>query len=640
MEKFKYTSKTQIEHFIKTYNKNNKRPRKDYPEVQYTIKDMIMSGVFNFSADNLPDFETLKVLVTERALFRFGGNFTFRPYQLDSIISIIISFFTKDNFVMEAPTGAGKSITGLLVADVLNHYFGLSGYILVSDLGLLDQYVNDIDAYFPEFAIIKGQDNYMCNENKLPYPFGVCKMMGVSYANIDDMPCSCNCSYINARKKAINAPIVLMTYQAWLIHRNYIPSLMMNCSCCGSHPFHQREFTICDEAHKLAEIIQDHFSPIINKFDFNRLADIAQRSISMIGDSAKIIATTDPLKYKKYIDDIFLTDDNDVIYQSLSHLYSLISPFGDLESQVKDYIGKKNRNKPTKRQVSLMKDCDWAREFSCKIEDYVNMIKETGTWAIVKTASDDMTVKLNCIDERYLIREHFHLRCGNRLYMSATIGEPMNYVNSISSENNRFVSIPSTFDFSRSPIYYDNEYKLSYNKKTENLPKIIDKIIKIVRDHPDVKGIIQTGSYQFANELMNNLPDDLKSRVLMYTDSKDKEFQIDDYKSSKNKVLIGPSLLEGIDLKDDLCRFIIVMKIPYPSLGDKFVERKFKLNPQWYMWKTVNSLVQGIGRGVRNENDWCETYILDATMDNILLRNRNLIPQHILMRMINVVLNQ
>ena len=102
---------------------------------------------------------------------------------------------------------------------------------------------------------------------------------------------------------------------------------------------------------------------------------------------------------------------------------------------------------------------------------------------------------------------------------------------------------------------------------------------------------------------------------------------------------MGPSLVEGIDLKDDLCRFIVVMKIPYPSLGDKFIERKFKANPQWYIWKTVNSLVQGIGRGVRNENDWCETYILDATMDNILLRNRNLIPQHILMRMINVVAN-
>ena len=639
MKEFKYTSKAQIEHFIKTYNKNNKRARKDYPEVQYTLKDMITSGVFNFSADNLPDFETLKSLVTERAIFRFGENFIFRPYQLDSIISVILSFFSKDNFIMEAPTGAGKSITGLLVADVLNHYFGLSGYILVSDLGLLDQYANDIDTYFPEFAIFKGQDNYSCSENGLPYPFGVCKMMGISYTNIDDMPCSCNCSYINARKKAISAPVVLMTYQAWLIHRNYVPSLMMQCSHCGSHPFHQREFTICDEAHKLADIIQDHFSPIINKFDFNRLADIAQRATTMIGKFAEVAVSSDPLYYKKYIDRIFASDDNDAIYNALNGLYNAISPFGELENEVKDYIGNKNPRKPTKRQAALMKDCDWAREFSCKIEDYVNMIKETGTWALVKTSTDEMTVKLNCIDERYLIREHFHLRCGNRLYMSATIGEPINYTNSISSENNRFVTIPSTFNFSRSPIYYDNEYKLSYDKKAENLPKIIDKIIKIVRNHPDVKGIIQTGSYQFANELMNNLPDDLKSRVLMYTDSKDKETQIDDYKQSKNKVLIGPSLLEGIDLKDDLCRFIVVMKIPYPSLGDKFIERKFKANPQWYIWKTVNSLVQGIGRGVRNENDWCETYILDATMDNILLRNRNLIPQHILMRMINVVAN-
>ena len=640
MNEIKYTSTIRINDFIKTRNHDNNCARKDYPEVQYTIKDMILGDVFDFNMNNLPNYEVLKTLVTERATFRFGANFKFRPYQLDSIISIILSFFDKDNFIIEAPTGSGKSITGLLVADTLNYYFNLCGYILVSDLGLLDQYAHDIDAYFPDFAILKGQDNYICNENKLAYPFGVCKMMSKSYTDIDNMECSIDCPYINARRKAISAPVVLMTYQAWLIHRNYVPALMMNSSHKGAHPFHQREFTICDEAHKLAEIIQDHFSPIINKFDFNRLADIAQRADGMIGNITCVAVSPDPLHYKKYIDTIFAADDNDVIYDALTHLYNAISHFGELENAIKEYIGKKNANKPTKRQVLLMKDCDWAREFCCKIEDYVNMIKDTGTWAIVKSDIDGMTIKLNCIDERYLIKEHFHLRCGNRLYMSATIGEPTNYVNSISSENNRFVSVPTTFDFSRSPIYYDNEYKLSYDKRAENLPKIINKIIKIIRDHGDVKGIIQTGSYQFATELMNNLPDDLKSRVLMYADSKDKEFQIDDYKNSKNKVLIGPSLLEGIDLKDDLCRFIIVMKIPYPSLGDKFTERKFKSNPQWYIWKTVNSLIQGIGRGVRNENDWCETYILDATMDNILLRNRNLIPQHILMRMINVASNQ
>jgi len=32
--------------------------------------------------------------------------------------------------------------------------------------------------------------------------------------------------------------------------------------------------------------------------------------------------------------------------------------------------------------------------------------------------------------------------------------------------------------------------------------------------------------------------------------------------------------LEGLDLKDDLARFQIVMKMPYPSLGDPLIKRK------------------------------------------------------------------
>ena len=54
------------------------------------------------------------------------------------------------------------------------------------------------------------------------------------------------------------------------------------------------------------------------------------------------------------------------------------------------------------------------------------------------------------------------------------------------------------------------------------------------------------------------------------------------------------------------------------------------------MWKTVNSILQGVGRGVRNEKDWCETYIIDGTFDNILLNYRNLIPNDFMNRVINV----
>lgn len=617
----------------KLIDKLDKCNSTDYPEGHYVISDLIDNQCFEFSSNNIPNYIVIKQLVINRAEYRFGSSFKFRQNQLDVIISIIISFFTKDNYIMEAPTGSGKSIIALLVADVLNYYFGLEGYILISDLSLLDQYTRDVNMYFPDFKFLKGQDNYYCDENQLTYPFGVCRLQGLSYYEINELPCAETCPYINARKNSISSGVTLMTYQAWLIQRNYIPYIMQD---RGGHPFRQRDFTICDEAHKLADIIQDHFSPIINKDDGNKLAEIVQDAKIEFGPQIAADLSINPLYYKNIIDRLFLDDDNNVIYNNIETYFEKIETFGCLCESIKILVGKKNPKKPSKTQIKLMNRANWAREYCCKIEDYLKMIKESGSWSIVKNIVNEDTIKFNCIDERYLLKKHFHEKAGNCLYMSATIGEPINYINSIASFNNIYISIPSSFNFDKSPIYYDNEYKLSYDKKVENLPKIIKKIINIINNHKNIKGIIQTGSYAFADSLYNTVPEEIKNRLLIYNDSKNKEEKLDEFYKSTDKILIGPSLLEGIDLKDDLCRFIIVMKIPYPSLGDKFVERKSKMNPQWYIWKTVNALIQGIGRGVRNENDWCETYILDATLDNILLRFRNLIPQNILMRFRNV----
>ena len=612
---------------IEKFNKNIK---KNKFEGHYTINDLLNSNYFAFNSANIPTYNTIKQCVSERAITRFGQNFNFRQNQLDAIISIIISFFTKENYIIEAPTGSGKSIIALLVADTLNYYFGLNGYILISDLSLLDQYTRDVDTFFPDFKFLKGQDNYYCSENQLTYPFGMCSLQGLSYKDKNNLPCAENCPYLLARRESIKSNVTLMTYQAWLIQRNYIPMIM--CDNPEGHPFKQREFTICDEAHKLAEIVQDHFTPIININDCNKLSEIVQNACNEFGAQMSLDISASPLHYKNLIDKIFAEENNEKLYKHIREFYNAISNFGELETSIKNLVGKHDSKSPSKQQIKLLHAAGWAKEYCCKIEDYISMIGETGTWAIVKNQVNEDTIKFNCLDESYLLKEHFHYNAGNKLYMSATIGEPINYINSISSINNRYLSIPSTFDFSKSPIFYDNEYKLSYDKKIENLPKVIKKIINIINSHKDVKGIIQTGSYSFSDSLYNSVPPEIKDRLLIYNDSKHKEEQLAIFNKSNNKILIGPSLLEGIDLKDDLCRFIIVMKIPYPSLGDKFVEKKFKSNPQWYMWKTVNALIQGIGRGVRNEYDWCETYILDGTLDNILLRNRNLIPNHIISR--------
>lgn len=100
--------------------------------------------------------------------------------------------------------------------------------------------------------------------------------------------------------------------------------------------------------------------------------------------------------------------------------------------------------------------------------------------------------------------------------------------------------------------------------------------------------------------------------------AKERGHAIDVFKQSKGKVLVGPSLLEGLDLKDDKSRFQIFFKVPYPSLGDPLVKAKMNTFPGWYDWKTGIAIQQGAGRSIRSKDDWAVTYILDACFRSLI----------------------
>jgi len=85
-------------------------------------------------------------------------------------------------------------------------------------------------------------------------------------------------------------------------------------------------------------------------------------------------------------------------------------------------------------------------------------------------------------------------------------------------------------------------------------------------------------------------------------------------------------LYTGLDLKDDLSRFQIIAKVPYPDLGDRWTDAKRKASKQWYTWQTALRLVQGYGRSVRSKDDWAKTYVLDSGFENFVKKNKNILP--------------
>lgn len=93
-------------------------------------------------------------------------------------------------------------------------------------------------------------------------------------------------------------------------------------------------------------------------------------------------------------------------------------------------------------------------------------------------------------------------------------------------------------------------------------------------------------------------------------------------------VMVAPAMIEGIDLYDDLGRLQIICKVPYPYIGDPVIAAKMKLDPEWYAWRTVMSVVQAIGRCVRSDSDWAHTYILDECFGDLFMKWSKMFPVH------------
>jgi len=91
--------------------------------------------------------------------------------------------------------------------------------------------------------------------------------------------------------------------------------------------------------------------------------------------------------------------------------------------------------------------------------------------------------------------------------------------------------------------------------------------------------------------------------------------------------LVSSSLWQGIDLKDDLSRFQIIAKAPYPNYTEKWVAAKMERYPLWYPSQTITKLLQGFGRSIRSQQDWAVTYVLDSAVEPLFNDSKNLVPK-------------
>lgn len=502
-------------------------------------------------------------------------NFPFqqpRHDQLEIISDIYEAIESGYKYIiLEAGTGTGKSAIAVTLARIYD-----KAYIFTMTKQLQNQYSNEFG-----FPLVKGRGNFGCLYNELESacdigrcktvpntsnficPYGVSKSptLGANEAFADSAGNSLfyqsddHCSYWNQKANAINADITLMNYDYAFLELNYVKH------------FNKRDLIIFDEAHNIEDKLMKRMEVILN---FKRLESDIKKVISP--------TTLSSSNAKDWILEI------EALYDAYKEL------------SIKDLS--KNKIERINRQTRSLKQLK------------ENLKNEPRNW-VIDVNEDHVAFKplrVNQYAKDYLFQ--YGDVC---LFMSATILSERLFCKWLGINPNEayFIKQDTPFSPNKRPVELKLAGKMSANRINKTAPDTLPILNKILKRHKNDKGLIHTHNYKCQQYIMNNI---LNSRLLAHG-SKNREIVLKEFENSLNpSVLISPSMSEGVDLPYDKCRFQVIYKMPFPYLGDKQINLRRKQDSRWYAYKTVMTLMQAYGRGMRAEDDSCYTYILDSNV--------------------------
>ena len=224
--------------------------------------------------------------------------------------------------------------------------------------------------------------------------------------------------------------------------------------------------------------------------------------------------------------------------------------------------------------------------------------------------------------------QHLFSRARFVLIQSATIFDFPTFKRILGiSEEALMFSAPSDFPLENRPIISRPVGNMAAKTVNEAIPSLCIEAERIVNEFRRSKGVIHSHSYLINHAVCRHLVARFGNRIITHGQNpSDRENAIRRHcASDQPSVLVSPSLTEGVDLKDDLARFQIVCKLPYPRL-DAYTRARCARDRGWYELQTAWALAQMIGRAVRSETDSAVTFVLDSQFEKFVARNERTLP--------------
>lgn len=528
----------------------------------------------------------------------FPTGYTPRTAQVEIIQSIQHALDEDKRFIIvQAPPGCGKScISAALVnyssdpsaewRDKVSNNMLLSkskdgtyneasneercgAYVLTTTKYLQDQY----EQMFSDRYVLKGKANYDCDLEPM---FNVSVAPCVLTPKLIDK-CIFNkgCSYYNALNDMLSNKFRITNYSKYIT----LPEPARFC-----------DILICDEASEIEETIVNYFSLSVN---YKRLYSLGLRGINPVNSDKK----KEIIQWLKEV-----KQEADIIYRELSDNIreSIYSPQTNVD--LSKLSGLKNLIDQSQLIIDNWSFCDY----------------------IIERSVDQVRITPLRIDK---LMDRLFAGANKVVFLSSTIFDVKCFTKTLGITDYKYIEHPGVFNSTKSPIYAPCKVSLNRKNLKQSIPIILKQINDICNMFPDDKGVIHTHTNDITTILHKHFRKN--NRFLFRVGDITNENILLDHKSSDDPtILVSPSLAFGIDLPDELCRFQIIVKLPYPSLGDKRVNKLSKESPDWYTSKMFTKLIQMSGRGTRNVEDYSTTFVLDGNFIRSVSYNIDKLPEH------------
>ncbi len=532
-----------------------------------------------------------------RYLAQFPKEYNPSNQQVKIIKSVERAFNRGKKFVICcAPTGSGKSFLAKTISgissDCTNDFKELISSYAAYKQDFNGNYINEIEclkqppfgtfaltitkslqdqylSLFPDTDILKGKTNYTCDlDNNFDVETAPCVLVPKIREDCWEKN---RCTYYNARNKSLLSKFSVLNYKMFLALPNHIK---------------RKSFIICDEASELEDELIKQFSADVN---FERL--------SYYGIDVHPLITDNKERSRNWLTDLIfnISEQMNVLINRANKKHRTLS---QPEKIKLTYL--KNLHGSLTTVDGLWKNCEYVIDRTIKSVTFTPLRADCLTKYIFNYAD-------------------------NVLLMSATIIDHKHFAKSLGITDYEYVEVESDFDASKSPIFVSSQNKLNYKNLPIVLPQICDQIKTITEHHKTEKGIIHTHSNDITQFLKTKLSND-KRYLFRDTASNNEEILREHFQSKEPTILVSPSLSFGIDLKDELARFQVIVKLPFLPLSSKRIKQLFDIDKDWYENKMLNALVQACGRATRSKHDFSTTYILDGNSINALKRAKDKLP--------------